>query len=103
MNRMTVVLAVAALLAPLSSAHSQSPQRSFNFNSANVGGIGSGEVFITGGGTFDPVAGVVKAGGAFHCLQDISVGTLAGLKAGESVVTTGNVLIDSEAQLATEQ
>jgi len=85
MNRMTVVLAVAALFAPLSSAHSQSPQRSFTFNSANVGGIGSGEVFITGGGTFDPVAGVVKAGGAFHCLQDISVGPLAGLKAGESV------------------
>ena len=83
--RLPAVLAVVALLAPLSSAHGQSPQRTFNINSANVGGIGSGEVFITGGGTFDPVAGVVKAGGAFHCLQDISQGPLAGLKAGESM------------------
>jgi hypothetical protein len=85
MNKLAAVLTVAALLAPLSSAQSQSSQHSFNFNAASVSGIGGGEVFITGGGTFDPVSGVVKAGGAFHVLRDITAGPLAGVKAGETV------------------
>ena len=85
MKKMTAVLAVAALLAPLSSAHSQSQQRSFNFNAPSVSGIGTGEVRISGGGQYDPVSGVVKATGSFRVLQDISAGPLAGVKAGEGV------------------
>jgi hypothetical protein len=85
MNKMTAVLMGAALLAPLSNAHSQDSQRPFNFNAPSVSGFANAEVFITGGGTFDPVAGVVKAGGAFHVLRDITVGPLAGVKAGETV------------------
>jgi hypothetical protein len=85
MKTLTAVLAVTALLAPLASAHSQSSQRSFNFNAASVSGIGTGEVRITGGGQYDPVSGTVKAGGSFRVSQDISAGPLAGLKAGEGV------------------
>lgn len=85
MNKLTAVLISAALLAPLSTAHAQSPQRSFNFNAPSVTGFADAEVFITGGGTFDPVAGVVKAGGAFRVLRDITVGPLAGVKAGETI------------------
>lgn len=85
MNKMTAVLMGVALLAPMSIAHGQSPQRSFNFNAPSVSGFANAEAFITGGGTFDPVAGVVKAGGAFHVLRDITVGPLAGVKAGETV------------------
>jgi hypothetical protein len=85
MNKTTAVLVAAALIAPLSIAHGQSSQRAFSFNSASVSGIGGGQVFITGGGTFDPVSGTVKAGGAFHVLSDITAGPLAGVKAGETV------------------
>jgi len=86
MNKVAVVLAVAALLTPLSSnARSQTSQHSFNFNADGVRGIGTGEARIAGGGQYDPVSGVVKAGGSFRVLQDISAGPLAGLKAGEGV------------------
>ena len=95
MKKMSAVLVAAALLAPLSIAHGQSPQRSFNFNASSVSGIGGGEVFITGGGTFDPVAGVVKAGGAFHVLRDITAGPLAGVKAGETVKWDTDELVRS--------
>ena len=95
MNKMTAVLVGAALLAPLSNAHGQSPQRSFNFNASNVSGFANAAVFITGGGTFDPVAGVVKAGGAFHVTQDITVGPLAGVKAGETVRWDSDELVRS--------
>jgi len=46
MRKLTVVLAVAMLLAPISSAHSQA-RRPFSFQAANVQG------FVTGGaGTY---------------------------------------------------
>jgi|SRR5215472_6602256 len=72
--KMTAMLTVAALFTPLSSAHGQGPQRSFRFDAASVRGIESGEVFITGSGTFDPVAGVVQAGGSFslHAIMFVS-------------------------------
>lgn len=95
MNKRMAVLTVAALLAPLSAAHSQSPQRSFNFNARSVSGFADAEVFITGGGTFDPVAGVVKAGGAFHVTRDITVGPLAGVRAGETVRWDSDELLRS--------
>jgi hypothetical protein len=95
MKKMTAVLALAALVAPLSNAHSQSPQHSFSFNAPSLSGIGSGEARITGGGTFDPVAGVVKAGGSFRVLQDINQGPLAGLKAGEGVKWDTDELVRS--------
>jgi len=86
MNKVTAVLAVAALLTPLTNAHSQSSsQRSFNFNALTVSGIGTGEARIAGGGQYDPVSGTVKAGGSFRVTQDINAGPLAGLKAGEGV------------------
>ena len=95
MNKMTAVLLGVALLAPVSIAHSQGSKRPFNFNAPSVSGFANAEVFITGGGTFDPVAGVVKAGGAFHVLQDITVGPLAGVKAGETVRWDSDVIVPS--------
>lgn len=95
MNKMTAVLMSAALLAPLSNAHAQEGKRPFNFNAPSVTGFGNAEVFITGGGTFDPVAGVVKAGGAFHVLRDITAGPLAGVRAGETVRWDSDVIVPS--------
>ena len=95
MNKMTAVLVSAALLAPLSNAHGQGSQRPFNFNAPSVSGFANAEAFITGGGTFDPVAGVVKAGGAFHVLRDITTGPLAGVRAGETVRWDSDELVRS--------
>ena len=95
MSKMMAVLMVAALFAPLSTAHSQGSRRPFNFNAPSVSGFANAEVFITRGGTFDPVAGEVKAGGAFHVTSDITTGPLAGVKAGETVRWDAEELVRS--------
>lgn len=78
MKTITVMLAAAALLAPVSNARSQGTH-SFAFHADAIGG----SVFMTGGGTFDPASGIVEGGGGFRASQDINGGPLAGLKAGE--------------------
>jgi hypothetical protein len=85
MKNIATVLVVAALLVPISVAHSQSGRHSFGFNAASISGFPSGEVFFTGGGDYDPQSGFVKSGGAFRCTKDINQGPLAGCKAGEGV------------------
>jgi hypothetical protein len=78
-----VLSAAALLLLPLSNAHG-GPSGSLGFNAKSIGGP-DGEVFLTGGGVYDPATGFVKAGGAFRCLADINQGPLSGLKTGEGV------------------
>lgn len=84
MKKMTAVLAMAALLAPLSSAHSQSRLQSFSFNAPSISGL-SGEVSLTGGGVVNPGGGFVHTGGSFSVVNDITAGPLAGLRQGDGV------------------
>src|SRR5262245_4102727 len=86
MKNMTAVLvAVAALLAPISSAHAQKgkDRHSVSVHAESIGGGAGGEVFLTGAGNFDPLSGLLTISGGFHCTGDINGGPLAGCKAGE--------------------
>lgn len=49
---------------------------SFSLNST-ASGFPTGEVWITGGGTYDRAANVVHAGGGFSCLADVLQGPLS--------------------------
>lgn len=83
MKRSIPFLTIAALLATASGAWSQSAIRSLNFNATSIRGFPSGEVFLTGGGTFGP--GFLHLNGAFRVTQDINQGPLAGLRTGDGV------------------
>jgi hypothetical protein len=48
----------------------------FGFN-ATVSGFPTGEVFLTGGGSYDPTANLVHAAGGFRCLADVLQGPLS--------------------------
>jgi hypothetical protein len=57
---------------------------SFSFHATSIGGS-TGEVSMTGGGSYNPVTGSLSGGGGFRRLTDIHQGPLSGLKAGEGV------------------
>ena len=80
----TASLAVAALLSLASLAQAQA-QRSFNLQAPSIRGAATGEISLTGGGTFNPTTGFVAGGGEFRCLQDVLQGPLSGLRAGEGL------------------
>jgi len=48
----------------------------FGFN-GTVKGFPTGEVFLSGGGSFDPLANLVASAGGFRCLQDVLQGPLS--------------------------
>jgi len=83
MNKATSALAIGFLTLLLSSAQSQAATHSFSLNAVSISGI-SGEVLLTGGGSYDP-SGFVQSGGHFQCIRDITVGPLAGCKSGEGI------------------
>ena len=85
MKTMAAVVTIGALLVAISSAQGQRANHSFAFNAATINGFPSGEVFLTGGGVFDPPSGFLKGGGGFRCTKDINQGPLAGCKAGEGI------------------
>jgi hypothetical protein len=85
MKTMLMMSVMAVLLLPSVRVHSQGAPRSFSFNASNISGFPTGQVFMTGGGAYDPETGFVKTGGAFRCLSDINQGPLNGCKAGEGV------------------
>jgi hypothetical protein len=80
-----LVLVIALPLLPSSGALAEAARQSFGFNAASINGFPSGEVFLTGGGAYDPQTGFLKTGGGFRCLADINQGPLAGCKAGEGI------------------
>lgn len=90
MKTVTVVLAAAALLAPVSNARSQGTH-SFALHAESIGG----SVSMTGGGTFDPASGFLQGGGAFRATRDITAGPLAGLRAGEGTHWEASELLRS--------
>jgi hypothetical protein len=87
--------AAAVLLLPISEVYSQSSGGSLGFHASSVSGFPTGEVFLTGGGDFDPATGFLKTGGGFRCLADIDQGPLSGCKAGEGVRWVGAQLLPS--------
>ena len=60
-------------------------RRSIRIHFTSISGAPTGEALLQGGGSFDPVSGVVKASGQFHVVRDINQGPLSGLKAGEEL------------------
>jgi hypothetical protein len=80
MKTITAVLAVSALLAPITMAQAQGTGH-FAFRAEGIGGT----VSMTGGGAYDPRSGFLQGGGTFRTTSDITAGPLAGLRAGEGV------------------
>jgi len=91
MKTIMAVLAVSALLAPISMAHGQAGRHSFSFHAQGIGGA----VFMTGGGAYDPGLGFLEGGGGFRCTSDINAGPLAGLKAGEGTHWKASAILPS--------
>jgi hypothetical protein len=88
MTRKTLFMAVAAAAVAMAIAlpvAAAAEKTGFGFNAAQVDGFRTGNVAISGGGAFDPVTGVVHAGGGFSCLEDVDQGPLTGCLAGEGV------------------
>jgi hypothetical protein len=79
MNKITVIVTVSFLIAPVSIAMGQSPKHSFQLRAENIGGA----ISMTGGGTYDAQTGFLQGGGSFRCTRDIAQGPLAGLNAGQ--------------------
>src|SRR5712691_899883 len=67
-----------------SSAFASGARNAFGFESSSIQGIGSGEVFLTGGGAY-LLPDFVHSGGAFRCLADVQQGPLKGCLAGEGI------------------
>ncbi len=95
MKRIAIVVTTAALLAPISSALAQSPNHSFAFHAASIHGFPSGDISLTGGGTFQPGSGLNHPGGGFRCLRDVHQGPLAGCRAGEGIRWDSSELVPS--------
>jgi len=60
MKRLAIVLAFGALLAPVAQAHSRG-NHSFGFNALSVGGVPSGDLFLTGSGVYDPTHAAARS------------------------------------------
>ena len=80
MKAIVSVLAAGALLLPLSAAHAQSPNHSFDVHADAIGGA----IVLNGGGSYNPLTGSLHGGGGFRVTSDINGGPLAGLRAGDS-------------------
>ena len=52
------------------------PDAGFGFNGV-VSGFPNGQVFVSGGGTFDLATGFVRSSGGFSCLRDVLQGPLS--------------------------
>jgi hypothetical protein len=85
----SLLIAASALLFVVSlgasAAVAAGPNTGFGFNASDVSGFPTGQVFLTGGGAFNPSAGFVHSAGGFTCASDVSQGPLAGCLAGEGV------------------
>jgi hypothetical protein len=90
----TVVVVTAAVLVLVASADAAGGQVGVGFNAASISGFRpGGEVFLTGGGAYDPQTasnadpegGFVHSNGGFRCLQDVGQGPLQGCLQGEGI------------------
>jgi hypothetical protein len=82
---LVALVAIAAVaLVLVASAQAANGRIGFGFNADSIKGS-SGEVFLTGGGAFDPDSGFVHSGGGFRCLTAVTQGKLAGCETGQGV------------------
>lgn len=95
MKKLATILTFGAMLAILSTAHGQGSNRSFSVHASSVSGFPTGEVSVTGGGSFDAGSGFLQARGGFRCAQDVAQGPLAGCRAGEGVRWEGANILPS--------
>ena len=77
MKKVITILTIALVLLWISLALGQEARIDFGFNARVISGFPTGEVFLTGGGAFDPAGGFLKTGGHFRCVQDINQGPLS--------------------------
>lgn len=100
----TVAVVAAALLVIVGSATAAGGQVGVGFNASSISGFRpSGEVFLTGGGAYnpqtasntDPESGFVHSNGGFRCLQDIGQGPLLGCLQGEGIRWDTDGLLES--------
>jgi hypothetical protein len=85
-----VVVLAAAVLVLVVPANAASSKVGFGFNAPSISGFrDAGEVFLTGGGAYDPVSvnpeSFVHAAGGFRCLRDVNQGRLSGCLEGQGV------------------
>jgi hypothetical protein len=99
MKKVITILTIALVSLTISLAFGQEARIGFGFNAPLISGFPTGgEVFLTGGGAYDPGhpdGGFLKSGGHFRCLEDINNGPLTGCKAGEGVRWDPVMLLDS--------
>jgi hypothetical protein len=101
MSRTTIGVSLAALvvlgatvLALVVPAGAASSRVGVGFNAPSISGFHpGGEVFLTGGGAYDPntasdanpESAFVHSNGGFHCLQDVGQGPLQGCLKGQGI------------------
>jgi hypothetical protein len=85
--RAAVTFATAVLVVVLAAsvASASSHNVGFGFNARAVNAAPTGEVRLTGGGSFNAATGSIHAGGGFRCTSSVTQGPLAGCVAGEGV------------------
>jgi hypothetical protein len=101
MKKLSLLLTIGALLAPLAPVHAGDSDRSLSIRAESISGFPSGEMFLSGGGTFDPQSGFLRVRGSFRCTQDIAQGPLAGCRAGDGVRWEGANIVPSTGFLCT--
>jgi hypothetical protein len=65
------------LVVPAITADARQPRVAFGFNAPSISGFPTGDVRLTGGGSFDLTSGEGKSGGGFRCLADVLQGPLS--------------------------
>ena len=90
----TVAVVVAAMIVLVASADAAGGRVGVGFNASSISGFRpGGEVFLTGGGAYnpqtasnaDPESAFVHSNGGFRCLTDVGQGPLLGCLAGQGI------------------
>jgi hypothetical protein len=114
MSRITIGVSLAAVLAVgaavlvlVAPATAASSRVGVGFNAPSISGFpgdfSGGNVFLTGGGAYDPKTAsntdpenaFVHSNGGFHCLQDVRQGPLQGCLSGQGIRWDTDGLLES--------
>ena len=71
------LLASSVVLLWPASALAKPGHVGFGFNARGISGFPTGEVTLTGGGSYNPDSGFVKSAGGFRCTADVNQGPLS--------------------------
>jgi hypothetical protein len=87
----TLIALAAAVLVFVVPANAASSRVGFGFNAASIAGFTTGDVFLTGGGSYDPVGvgpeSFVHSAGGFRCITGVAEGQgpLGGCQTGQGI------------------